>query len=268
MIPKIIHYCWFGKGLMPKSQRDCIKSWKRLMPDYEIKKWDEKNFDFNQYSASKYAYQVKKYALVSDVCRYNVLYEYGGIYLDTDVEVFKRFDEFLNTDFFSALEFYNQFYEEGIHLIDDNGLPNEEGTEIPHMEILTSTIGCAPKNILVGELKDYYNTIEANEEYARHYRDYVNNDRLVAKYATKYGFRYKDKKQILSNNMIIYPTGIFGHIDCVNPSHEVSFHHNAGSWFDEKSPYQRMLLKFDKLGLLPLYMKYKSIKRILLKKKQ
>lgn len=267
MIPKIIHYCWFGKGLMPKSQIDCIKSWKKLMPDYEIKRWDEKSFDVDRYTASKYAYLVKKYALVSDVCRYNVLYEYGGIYLDTDVEVFQRFDQFLDTDFFSAIEFYDQFYEDGIHLLNENNLPKEEGTEIPHLEILTSTIGCAPGNSLVGELKNYYNTLEANEEYARHYRDYVNNDRLVAKYATKYGFRYKDEKQCLSNNMIIYPTGIFGHVACVNPSYKVSYHHNAGSWYDGKSPYQQMLLKFDKLRLLQLYMKYKLIKKAFIKKK-
>lgn len=267
MIPKIIHYCWFGKGLMPKSQRDCIKSWKRLMPDYEIKRWDEKSFDFNRYSVSKYAYQAKKYALVSDVCRYNVLYEYGGIYLDTDVEVFKRFDEFLDAGFFSALEFYPQFFEDGIYLLDENGNPKEKGIEIPHLEILTSTIGCAPGNLLVGELRDYYNTIEANEEYATNYRDYVNNDRLVAKYATKYGFRYNDEKQFLSNNMIIYPTGIFGHVECVNPTYTVSYHHNAGSWYDGKSAYARMLEKLDKLGLLTLYMRYKAIKKTLIKKK-
>ena len=92
MIPKIIHYCWFGKGLMPKSQRDCIKGWKRLMPDYQIIRWDESNFDLDSFPLAKYACEVKKYALASDVCRYNVLSEHGGIYLDTDVEVFQRFD--------------------------------------------------------------------------------------------------------------------------------------------------------------------------------
>ena len=65
MIPKIIHYCWFGKGLMPKSQQDCIKGWKKLMPDYKIMRWDEETFDYNRYSASKHAYNVKRYVLVS-----------------------------------------------------------------------------------------------------------------------------------------------------------------------------------------------------------
>ncbi len=258
MIPKIIHYCWFGKGIMPKSQTDCIKSWQKIMPDYKIMRWDESTFDVDKYSASKYAYKVKKYALVSDVCRYNVLYEYGGIYLDTDVEAFKKFDKYLNADFFSAIELYNEFYKEGVHLIDSEGNPLIKGTEIPHLEMLTSTMGCVPGNTMIGELRDYYNSIEADEEYATNYRKYVNNDRLVAKYAAKYGFRYKDEKQVLENNMIIYPTGIFGHAFCANPKYSVTYHYNAASWY-KKSRKQEFIAFLDKVHLLKTYKRITSI---------
>jgi len=266
MIPKIIHYCWFGKGVMPQSQQDCIKSWKKLMPDYKIMRWDEETFDYNKYLASKFAYTTKKYALVSDVCRYNVLYEYGGIYLDTDVQAFSRFDEYLNADFFSAIELYNEFYTEGQHLLDADGNPKEKGTEIPHLEMLTSTMGCVQGNVLIGELRDYYNNIEANEEYAVNYRKYVNNDRLVAKFATKYGFRYVDEKQLLKNNMVVYPTGVFGHIFCPNPDYKVTYHHNAASWSKDKTKHQLLIYNLDKLHLLKLYTKYKSFKQFFKRK--
>ena len=110
MIPKIIHYCWFGKGLMPQSQVRCIEGWKKLLPDYTIMRWDESTFDYNKYPAAKYGYETKRYALVSDVCRYNVLAEYGGIYLDTDVELFQKFDDYLDCRFFSGIELFNEFY--------------------------------------------------------------------------------------------------------------------------------------------------------------
>ncbi|HJV78819.1 MAG TPA: glycosyltransferase [Paludibacter sp.] len=259
MIPKIIHYCWFGKGLMPKSQIDCIKSWKKLMPDYKIIRWDESNFDANLCSFSKCSLQEKIYSPVSDVCRYYALNKYGGIYLDTDVELFKRFDEFLDVDFFSAIEMYPEFYAEGLPLLDPDGSPLVAGTEIPHLEMLTSTIGCAPDNILITECLDYYLNIEADASYVREYRKYVNNDRLVAKFATQHGFRYKDEKQILTNNMVIYPTGIFGHKLCVNPDYTVSYHHNAASW-GGKTKKQEFMILLDKLHLLKIYMRLKRIK--------
>ena len=169
MIPKIIHYCWFGKGLMPKSQIDCIKSWKSIMPDYEIMRWDESNFDVNLCSFSMWSHHEKIYSPVSDVCRYYALNKYGGIYLDTDVEVFKRFDEFLYVDLFSAIEMYPEFYTEGQQLIDFSGNPIVQGTEIPHLEMLSSTIGCVPGNLLIQECLDYYLKIEADSQYVREY---------------------------------------------------------------------------------------------------
>ena len=273
MIPKIIHYCWFGKGLMPKSQKDCIKGWKKLMPDYQIMRWDESNFDYNKYKASKYAYQVKKYALVSDVCRYNVLAEYGGIYLDTDVEVFQRFDRFLDCNFFSAIEFFKvQFEQEGKEQVDSEGNPLIPGTEIPNFEMLTSTLACVPQQEMIVALRDFYNAIDADAEYAFNYRNYVDNDRLVAKYAAQRGFRYVDQTQHFGDGMVVYGTGIFGYKSSPTDQFEVSYHHNAATWRskDEIPHNERLRFAFDKVGLLPLYNRYKRCKKSLknvLKKK-
>ena len=89
-IPKIIHYCWFGDGPISPESRKCMESWKKYCPDYKIIEWNEQNFDISQNRYAQQAYEAKKYAFVSDYVRLAVLYEYGGIYLDTDVETLRN----------------------------------------------------------------------------------------------------------------------------------------------------------------------------------
>ncbi|MBO5136413.1 MAG: glycosyl transferase [Clostridia bacterium] len=130
-IPKVIHYCWFGRGDMPKLAKKCIKSWKKFCPDYEIVCWNEDNFDINENRYAREAYDAKKWAFVSDYVRLKVLYENGGIYLDTDVELIKPLD--------------NLIEDGGFMGFDDNG-------------IVSTGLGfaCEKGNELVGSLlKDY-----------------------------------------------------------------------------------------------------------------
>ncbi len=87
MIPKIIHYCWFGRNPLPKSAVKCIESWKLFFPDFELKEWNEDNFDINIIPYTREAYNAKKYAFVSDFARFWILHNEGGLYFDTDVEV-------------------------------------------------------------------------------------------------------------------------------------------------------------------------------------
>lgn len=93
MIPKIIHYCWFGGKPLPKSAEKCIASWRKFLPDYEIKEWNEQNFDVNIIPYTAEAYQARKFAYVSDYARFWVLYRYGGLYFDVDVEIIKPIDD-------------------------------------------------------------------------------------------------------------------------------------------------------------------------------
>lgn len=104
MIPKIIHYCWFGRNPLPKLALKCIESWKKYLPEYEIKEWNEDNFDINIVPYTQEAYTAKKYAFVSDYVRFWVLYKYGGIYFDTDVEVIKSMDEIIARGSFMGCE--------------------------------------------------------------------------------------------------------------------------------------------------------------------
>lgn len=108
MIPKIIHYCWFGRNPLPKSAQRCIASWRKFLPDYEIKEWNEYNFNVNMLPYTKDAYEAKKYAFVSDVARFWVLYSYGGLYFDTDVEVIKPMDEIIAKGAFMGWETPNK----------------------------------------------------------------------------------------------------------------------------------------------------------------
>jgi len=104
-IPKIIHYIWLGGKAFPEKEQKCIDSWKKFCPDFEFKLWNEKNFDIeNSVEYVKEAYKNKKFAFVADYIRLHVLYKEGGIYLDTDVELIKPFDELLNYDFFTSFE--------------------------------------------------------------------------------------------------------------------------------------------------------------------
>lgn len=140
MIPKIIHYCWFGRGKMPELANRCIESWKKYCPDYEILEWNEDNFDINCCPYVKEAYENRKFAFVTDYVRLYVMYNQGGIYMDTDVEVTRSLDEFLVHQGFSGFESETQMptgimagekgfplykellaYYDGRHFIDEDG---------------------------------------------------------------------------------------------------------------------------------------------------
>lgn len=113
MIPKIIHYCWFGGNEKPEKAKKCIESWKKYCPDYEIIEWNESNFDVNQNGYTRMCIQEKKYAFLSDYARLVIVEEHGGIYFDTDVEVLKAFDPLLEYEAFYGFE-NNEYVATGL----------------------------------------------------------------------------------------------------------------------------------------------------------
>lgn len=125
---KIIHYCWFGPRQLSKLAKKCMATWKKFLPDYEIKLWNENNFDFNQNPFVKQAYENKKWAFVSDYARLKALSEYGGIYLDTDMEIIKDISDVLNDECFLGVE--------------DSGLINAAviGSKKPHNKFIDTLI--------------------------------------------------------------------------------------------------------------------------------
>lgn len=151
MIPKKIHYCWFGRGEKPKLAQKCIASWKKYCPDYEIVEWNEDNFDIAAYPYARYCYEQKKWAFLSDYVRLMVVEKHGGIYFDTDVELLKRPDFLLEHEAFYGFEnhshvntgqgFGSQAHHATIRAMVDEYLklePNDQG--------VYSLVGCPKLN--------------------------------------------------------------------------------------------------------------------------
>ena len=134
MIPKKIHYVWFGRGEKSEKIKQCMESWKKYMPDWEIKEWNEDNFPISYNKFTQHSYDAKKYAFTSDVARLYALYTEGGVYLDTDVMVYKPLDEFLNEKAFTGFE--------------DVNYP------------VTATMGAEKGNPIIKLMLDYYNCID------------------------------------------------------------------------------------------------------------
>lgn len=227
MIPKIIHYCWFGGN--PKNQEvlEYIETWKKHLPDYQIKEWSDKDLPLINNRYVTQAYQAKKWAFISDVFRLYALYNEGGIYFDTDVEVRKNFDEFLHLDFFIGSELY------------DN-----------HKHFGTAVMGAAPKSKIIAEfLKEYDNIpfIKSNGK-----PDTTANTTRLLKPLKELGFKeiYSDDQPIyLDEKNAIFPVQYFS----MDTPQSYAVHHFAASWVE---PF-RLKTKF----FLPIGKKnYKLIK--------
>lgn len=216
MIPKKIHYCWFGRGEKPKVAQKCIASWKKYMPDYEIIEWNEDNFDININIYTKMCYEQKKYAFLTDYVRLLVIAEHGGIYFDTDVEAVKSFDSLLNCSAFFGFE-NNEYVNTG------EGFGAEANSKfirqmISEYEFLLDgqhgTIGC-PR---------------------------LNTDALL-----KFGLVQNGEKQEL-DGAIIYPADYFNPYDdptgvLTKTGNTYSIHWYGKSWLDKKTILRSKLTK-------------------------
>lgn len=228
-IPKIIHYCWFGEKPLPDEFKKYIESWKKYCPDWEIKEWNEANFDYSTCEYAAEAYAAKKWAFVSDYARFKILYDYGGVYLDTDVEIVKPLDEIVNKGPFMGIEKFGGISQTDYKL----GLGVAPGLGL----------GVAPGLELYKEILEFYNTIK-----------FVNSDgsynlRTVVQYVTdilkKHGFIEEDKKQVVAG-VTIYPSDYFDPMNCETgemnrTANTVSIHHYACSWADKQTRRKKKL---------------------------
>ena len=226
MIPKRIHYCWFGGKPLNKLGKKCLASWKKYFPDYEIIEWNESNFDFNCCQYVKEAYEAKKWAFVSDYARYKILYEQGGIYFDTDVEVIKSFDDILDRGAFMGCETAS---------IQANAVANPG-------------LGCA----VAPGLSFYREVLDDYEKSSFYNEDGTLNLYTIVQRTTdllcKYGLKNtKDIQQVAG--ITIYPAEYFCPINMDNgklqiTSNTYSIHWYAASWVDRKSVFRGKVYRF------------------------
>ena len=216
MIPEIIHYCWFGGKPLPRSVRRCIASWRKYFPEYEIREWNERNFDVNTVPYTREAYEHGKYAFVSDYARFDILYRYGGLYFDTDVEIIRPFDDIVARGAFMGIE------QDGDAVGVNPGLG----------------LGAEPEMELYKSVLNHYATLHFIDEYG------VQIAGTVVKHTTdvlrRYGFAAENREQQVAG-VWIHPNDRFNPLDDATGRLTItdntrSIHHYSKTWVDNYGP--------------------------------
>ena len=207
MIPKIIHYCWFGRKPKPEKVIEYINTWKEHCPDYEIIEWNEDNFDVCSLVYTREAYEMKKFAFVSDVCRLYALSQMGGIYMDTDVELLKSFDSLLH---------YSSFL----------------GKEMPY-KLSTAVIGASSSTQWVKDFLQTYNSKHFIWKFGK--LNTIENTALLTSFFNQKYPLYEDEVTVFDIEYLsakYFSTGKYH----ITPN-TFAVHHFSGSWLQKKQSY-------------------------------
>ena len=219
-IPRVVHNVWFGNGKPSELAKKCMSSWGTFLPGYEIKTWDESNFDIS--SAPQYvqdAYAAKKWAFVSDYVRLKAIYDEGGFYFDTDMEIFRNLDDFLKYDGFFCTE--------------------------SHFTVSTAIIAARPHATWIKELMDEYNRINFVKEGG----SYLPNTKRVQFYLEKkYGYHWSDKIQKYGDGLVVFPADVFSPLNCFTgvlhkTSRTAGMHHYDNTWKSKKDKIKKRVMQ-------------------------
>ena len=219
-IPRIIHKVWFGDGKYSKVAEKCMTSWETFLPGYDIKTWNEMNFDVS--SAPQYvkdAYQNKKWAFVSDYVRLKDIYDEGGIYFDTDMEIYQNIDDFLKNDGFFCTE--------------------------SHYTVSTAVIAAKPHAPWIKDLLDEYDNISFVKENGT----YLPNTKRVQRYLeSKYDYHWSNKLQVYQDGLVIFPSEYFSPLNCFTgvmrkTEKTVGMHHYDNTWKTRKDKLKKRVLQ-------------------------
>lgn len=233
MIPKIIHYCWFGDNPLSELNVKCIESWRNYLPDYEIREWNENNFDVNIIPYTKEAYKRKQFAFVSDYARFWILFHYGGLYFDVDVEIIKPLDKIISNGAFMGCE----------HWIPTKGVNPGLG------------FGTQPGHTVLKEiLQEYANLSFCNSQKKQSGTVVTHTTAILC----KYGLTDNHCIQQIAG-ITIYPQEYFCPLyeGSKITENTVSIHHFDGSWLDSYGKAKKKLKRIIPTKLLLLYFHFR-----------
>ena len=228
MIPKIIHYCWFGRTPLPELAQKCIASWRKFLPDYEIKEWNEDNFDINAIHYTREAYRMKKYAYVSDYARFYILYHHGGLYFDTDVEIIKPMNDIIAKGSFMGKEFIKLSW----HDIASTGINPGLG------------LGAAQGLSIYKEILSFY-AIHHFVSWTGHHNSNETVVEIVTRIIEKHKIRPIGDGVELCHDIYIYSPEYFSPKNYTTgvlslTSNTISIHHYAASWVEKETVWQKV----------------------------
>ncbi len=219
MIPKIIHYCWFGGKELPTDVKSCISSWQVYCPDYEIKRWDENNFDVKSHPFMNAAFQSSNWAFVSDYARLKIIYEYGGIYLDTDVELIHSLDSLLDNKCYIGIQQNEKLCNTGLGF------------------------GAEKNNVIIKKMMDVYDEIVFDETKKNTFACPWLNDKIL----TEIGYQHSNEVEFLEDITIYpprffdpYPSGKGYDLMCEDT---FSSHHYAATWTSGANRWKRKVVR-------------------------
>ena len=241
MIEKLIHVIWLSGEEKPSFTRKCMASWQRVLPDYRIREWSARDFDFPTMPRFvQQAVEVGKWAFASDYLRLYLLHEQGGIYLDSDVFMRRDITEFLDARFFSFMEYHPGGFAPYRDLVDGEGRALTQG-HVPGMCMQAAFMGSEPGHPFLADCMRFYENRAFVKDDGSYFTDMIAPD-ILALHARAYGFRYRDERQSLAEGMEIFPSSYVA-----GSMHEMldgyyAVHCCAGSW-REYGPIRRFLIR-------------------------
>ena len=216
MIPKVIHYCWFGGNPLPYEVKKCIKSWEKMCPDYEIKQWNESNFDISDNTFARVAYENKAWAFVSDYARLKIVFDYGGIYLDTDVELLKSLDHLLDNKCYIGIQQAQSLCQTGLGF------------------------GAEKNSYIVEKMLEKYSNIEFDVNKKLELACPILNSEAISSIGT-----WNIDNVNYWDEITIYPSKYFDPYGGANLlcDETYSIHHYAASWTSEPNQFKRRIAR-------------------------
>ena len=229
MIPKIIHYCWFSQDELPLQAQKCIASWKKWMPDYEIRKWTLEDFDANSVVLTKEALETRKWAFLTDYVRQYALYNCGGIYMDSDVMLYSSLCPLLDGDFVSACEYHpnkDELQRNEINkILDGNGKRIGSEMKVFGIGVQAAVLASVKGHVVPRKVMDFYTKYDL----AQILEKKLTAPTSIAYNMEEFGFLYKDEEQVLPEGIHLYPSRVISNYDQKNKD-SVAVHWCAGSW--------------------------------------